>query len=215
MPIFYTENKQTGQLIFSFLLTMTKKRKTKKWNQPDINFVFRCMVAKDSGIQVCVNLFNTPFFRFISIQSKIIHSIFICNNYFATHVCQQPLFSEKLQTFFCLSLSLDTNWQLRNKEQHSAKTIQSQSGVLKSRPCENSLADFCTSACLKAKSTSFILKKQMAKLSEVQKCECPLENFHMVSTLLNIQYSVRDVLRPSIKAVSCKIQEGGEGRFIK
>ena len=69
------------------------------------------------------------FLKFFSIQSKIIHSIFICNNYFATYVCQQ-LFSEKLQTFFCLSLSLDTNWQLQNKEQQSAKTIQSQSWVL-------------------------------------------------------------------------------------
>jgi hypothetical protein len=50
MRIFYIQNKQTGHLIFSFLLTMTKKRRTKKWNQPDINFVVRCMVAKDSGI---------------------------------------------------------------------------------------------------------------------------------------------------------------------
>ena len=37
MQIFYTENKQTGRLIFSILVTLTKKRKTKneKWNEPD------------------------------------------------------------------------------------------------------------------------------------------------------------------------------------
>ena len=126
-----------------------------------VNFV-QCLsiyIKLASTVYLGQKKWKRLFLKFLSIQSKIIHSIFIYNNYFATHFCQQPLFSEKLQTFFCLSLSLDTNWQLRNKEQHSAKTIQSQSGVLKSRPCENSLADFCTSACLKAKLTWFTLKK--------------------------------------------------------
>ena len=42
---------------------------------------------------------------------------------------------------------------------------------------------YWTFALLKAlKPTFFTLKKQMVKLSEVQKCKSPLENFHMVST---------------------------------
>ena len=44
---------------------------------------------------------------------------------------------------------------------------------LKLRPCAK-------------KSTFFSLKKQIVKLSKVQKCKSPLENFHMVSTLENI-----------------------------
>ena len=46
---------------------------------------------------------------------------------------------------------------------------------VKSRPCENSLADFYNSPLLKAW-TSFL------ELSDMQKCKSPLENFHMVST---------------------------------
>jgi hypothetical protein len=53
---------------------------------------------------------------------------------------------------------------------------------LKSRPCENSLADFCTLALseicfFRAKGGGFL------ELSEVQKCKSPLENFYMVPTL--------------------------------
>ena len=51
--------------------------------------------------------------------------------------------------------------------------------------CENSLVDCCTLALLKALKINLLYpkKKQMVKLSEVQKCKSPLENFHMVSTL--------------------------------
>ena len=42
MRIFYPENKQTGQLIFSFLVTLTKKRKMEwtrqKWSLPNTNY---------------------------------------------------------------------------------------------------------------------------------------------------------------------------------
>jgi hypothetical protein len=33
--IFYSENKETAQLIFSFLVTLTYQRKNEKWNEPD------------------------------------------------------------------------------------------------------------------------------------------------------------------------------------
>ena len=36
MPIFCTKNKQTGQLTFSFLVTLTKKKKNEKWNELNI-----------------------------------------------------------------------------------------------------------------------------------------------------------------------------------
>ena len=54
-----------------------------------------------------------------------------------------------------------------------------------SRPCENSFADFCTSAILKALKINLLYskKKQMVKFSEVLKCKSPPENIYIVSTL--------------------------------
>ena len=54
----------------------------------------------------------------------------------------------------------------------------------KSRPFENCLVDFCTSALLIAWPFVLFLKKRgwFLELSEVQKCKSPLEIFHIVST---------------------------------
>ena len=53
------------------------------------------------------------------------------------------------------------------------------SNKLRSRPSESSLADFCTSALLKALKINllFFKKKQMVKLSESQTCKSLLQNF--------------------------------------
>ena len=53
--------------------------------------------------------------------------------------------------------------------------------LLKSRPYEKFLADFCTSALLKALKINLLYSK-MFKFSEVLKCKSLLGNFHMVST---------------------------------
>ena len=76
-----------------------------------------------------------------------------------------------------------------NQRSGGYATAQSQNyhhAGLRSGPFENSLAVFCTSALLEALKINLFYskKKQMVKLSEVQKCKSPLENFHMVSTLV-------------------------------
>ena len=56
--------------------------------------------------------------------------------------------------------------------------------ITKSRPCENCLDSGLLHLCTSESSENQPLKKEIVKFSEVIKCESPLENFHMVSTLL-------------------------------
>ena len=73
---------------------------------------------------------------------------------------------------------------MHDSNQNCLVPILDRNIVSKSRPSENSLADFCTSALLKA--LNLYSKKanfQAFSSAEVYKLISPLENFHMVSTL--------------------------------
>ena len=84
---------------------------------------------------------------------------------------------------------------------------------LNSRPCENSLADFCTSALLKAWPSALLKAWPSAffiswflVLSEVRKCKSPLENIQMVLNLVdtNMPFKMEVFFYVGSKCVSDK-----------
>ena len=62
--------------------------------------------------------------------------------------------------------------------------IEFSTTIVKSRPCENSLADFCTSTRLNALKMSLLYSKKAdgKAFRSAEEVQNPLENFHMVST---------------------------------
>ena len=75
----YTENKQTGQLIFSFLVTFDQKRKNEKWNEPDTCLfisLFICLFILDLW-----ELFMNPTHVF-SLVCLFVYSFWIYESFF-------------------------------------------------------------------------------------------------------------------------------------
>jgi hypothetical protein len=69
------------------------------------------------------------------------------------------------------------------------KQEQGQKKIFKSRPCENSPANFHISALLTVgPSSAFFENKEdwVLKLSKVQSCKSPLKKFHLVLTLQSL-----------------------------
>ena len=60
MRIFYTENKQTGQLIFFVFGHFDQKTKNEKWNEPDI-YVYELEITTRSGNQAVGSVFQLFF----------------------------------------------------------------------------------------------------------------------------------------------------------
>ena len=54
MQIFYTKNKQTGQLILFVFGHFDQKPKNQKWNQPDINDQYLQIIAEAGSLQAVI-----------------------------------------------------------------------------------------------------------------------------------------------------------------
>ena len=71
---------------------------------------------------------------------------------------------------------------MHDSNQNCLVPILDRNRVSKLRPSESSLADFCTSALLKALNL-YSNKADFQAFSSGAEVQSPLENFHMVSTL--------------------------------